>query len=165
MSTKNCHVRTHKERVKYVRFLLETETYKSRLISNIDREAFVVFLLLEDLDKLYKKRFEYKLNDKREHDYKILKTYDEIIYFLNSSITIAHSCIITGHYKTVWSNVSEKALIAASESEKHIFDFYKLVKEMCVKFCAEVEEMKKETAAVETFIELEEIITEVKQKI
>lgn len=175
MSIADCRVRTHKERVKCARGYYKPPHTPFRL-SIIDREAIVEFYLLEDLAKLYRSRLSDLYNAKKEFDTKIQNTYAGIIYFLDSSISIAHCCIISGDYKCVWSNINEHALIVDSKSDKHLSDFYKITEEMYERFCNILIEMSKETAALETRDELnkareelpiaiQKIIAEAKHKI
>ena len=120
-------IRSHRERLVHAKEIIINEPrYRNERISIIDREAFVEFLLLEDICKLYEHRLEkekaYIPNgaaDKKGKEANIEK-FIAIIKVFEAAIGAARSAINSGDYKKVWQAIHERPLMTASNSIKYL---------------------------------------------
>ena len=128
--------RSHKARVIGANELLKTEKYRHLRISLIDREAFVEFLLLEDIVKLYEKRLKNEQNyipDGRPGEMakkRNIAKFSAIINVFNAAVEVARAAIDSGDYKKVWKAIHEGALMAAANSIKNLPELKKMAIEL-----------------------------------
>lgn len=131
----NKTIRSHRERVKQAKIIIGT-SYKNERISIIDREAFVEFLLLEDIANLYKIRLRKTEaiipNDRageRSRGVNIRK-FKAIINVFNAAISVAQSAIDSGDYRKVWRSIHEGALMSTANSVNTLPQLKKLAIEL-----------------------------------
>ena len=116
-------IRSHNERAKQVNEMLKTEPYYNcQRISIVNREAFVEFLLLEDINRLYNIRLKQEKAyipkgraDEKGKQLNIEK-FSAIIKIFDAAIGVARAAIQSGDYKKVWKAIHEGALMAASKN-------------------------------------------------
>ncbi len=123
-------IRSHRARVIYVNnMLINNPAYKQLRISPIDKEAFVEFLLLEDIVRLYEVRLKKErenanaVPNERANELKPRQNIEKIsaiINIYNAAIAAAHAAIYSGDYKKVWKAIHEGALMTAAKSIKYL---------------------------------------------
>lgn len=135
-------LRSHRARVAQANLMLKNSPKYSRLrISIIDREAFVEFLLLEDIVKLYEIRLRVEQNyiphgqtDEMAKERNIAKL-SAIIDIFKAAIEAAHSAIDSADYKKVWKSIPEGALMTAAKSIRHLPELKNLGIDMLRELC------------------------------
>lgn len=123
MASQTKFITSHKSRVQRAE---EARRNSPEKISIFDREAFVEFYLLEDVERLYLYRLE-------EEQKKVVKTragqmakerniqkFSAIIKVFRSAIEIAWGEITSGNYKSVWKNIPEHSLMVAANSLRYL---------------------------------------------
>lgn len=120
-------IRSHKARVKQANDTLKTNPrYMNERISIFDREAFVEFYLLEDIERLYRMRLANEeayvpqgRADERGRTANIAR-FKAIISLFQSAIGACRAAISAGLYKAVWKAIPERALMVAANSVKRL---------------------------------------------
>lgn len=153
-------IRSHRERAEQVK------RYHERRISVLDEEAFVEFLLLEDIVKLYEARLKnerekaYVVPNKRANELKVqqnIAKFSAIINLFNTAIGAARVAIDSGDYKRVWKAVHEGALMKAAKRIKYLPELKKygieLLCELSVgMYCEETDAIEEVIRAAEAAI-------------
>ena len=146
-------IRSHRVRAEQVK------RYHERRISVLDEEAFVEFLLLEDIVKLYEARLKnerekaYVVPNKRANELKVqqnIAKFSAIINLFNTAIGAARVAIDSGDYKRVWRAIHEGALMTAAKNIKHLPELKKMGIEL-------LRELSEEPEG-EAIAEIEEVI-------
>lgn len=130
-------IRSHKERVKRAKELIETDAkYSGERISIIDREAFVEFFLLEDIVALYEKRLdsERSYNPQSKAGERArganIEKFEALLNVFRSAIETAKSMIDSGNYTQVRKAIPEGALMVCANSVKYLPYLKKIAEEM-----------------------------------
>ncbi len=116
-------ITSHKERVARAKRLIDQLPEK---ISIFDREAFVEFFLLEDIERLYRYRYDkVKSKDKitpegRFFQKKQLEKIHYLIYMLDRCIEVMEGKIDDGAYSDVWKAIHEHQLMVAAGNLKYL---------------------------------------------
>ncbi len=116
-------ITSHKTRVKRANEYIKNSPER---ITIIDREAFVEFYLLEDIERLYKYRLSKEQAKVPEtHAGELAKQrnmqkFSNILEIFQSVIEIAWALIDDAHYKEVWRAINEHALMIAAGSSKNL---------------------------------------------
>ncbi len=105
-------------------------------VSIFDREAFVEFFLLEDIDRLYRSRYQ-KVKDRdpatREGIFfqkKQLEKMHYLIYMLTACIEVLNMKIDVGSYSDVWKAIHEHQLMVAAGNMKYLDNLVKMTEIM-----------------------------------
>ncbi len=105
-------------------------------VSIFDREAFVEFFLLEDIDRLYHFRYQKVKSRKpttREgifYQKKQLEKMHYLIYMLTGCIEVFNMKIDVGSYSDVWKAIHEHQLMVAAGNMKYLDDLVKMTETM-----------------------------------
>ncbi len=126
-------ITSHRERVERAKRLIEP---LPEHISIFDREAFVEFFLLEDIERLYRYRYE-KVKSRnpttREGIFsqkKQLEKMHYLIYMLTSCIEVLNGKIDVGAYSDVWKAIHEHQLKVAAGNMKYLDQLVKMTESM-----------------------------------
>jgi hypothetical protein len=126
-------IRSHRARVKQANEYIKNS---SERISIFDREAFVEFFLLEDIERLYKIRQSKVSSRKPEtkegifYQKKQREKIAYLLYMLKSCIEIMFGKISEGRYSDVWKAIHEHALMVAAGREKYLDQLISLTEGM-----------------------------------
>lgn len=118
-------ITSHGTRVKRAKEYLKNYPEK---VSLIDREAFVEFFLLEDIERLYKFRLKNIVSAAEAagtRDGKLSSAAAERIlsaslHLLQSAIEVSKSKLLLGRYSEVWKAIPEGAFMRAAGSTKYL---------------------------------------------
>lgn len=126
-------ITSHQYRVKRAKDLIDRLGEK---VSIFDREAFVEFFLLEDIDRLYRSRYQ-KVKDRnpttREgifYQKQQLEKMHYLIYMLTGCIEVMNMKIDSGSYYDVWKAIHEHQLMVAAGNVKYLDDLVKMTETM-----------------------------------
>ncbi len=120
-------IRSHKERVRQANDTLKNNSrYNIERISIFDREAFVEFYLLEDIERLYRMRLAneeaYVPQGRADERGRVanIERFKAIINLFQAAIGACRAAISAGLYKAVWKAIPERALMVAANSVKRL---------------------------------------------
>jgi hypothetical protein len=116
-------LRTHGERIKAAKAIIQSRNQK---INIIEREAFVEFLLLEDIHKDYSERL---LRAKRDYDAAAdafdkrtnqsnVRIFNAVVKVFRALISVTKALIEQGNYTAVWSAIPESKLAKMAKDPK-----------------------------------------------
>lgn len=118
-------ITSHSARVKRAKEFLKRYPEK---VSLIDREAFVEFFLLEDIERLYKFRLKNIVSaaeatgtlDGQLSSVAAERILSASLHLLRSAIEVSKNKILLGRYSEVWKAIPEGALMRAAGSTKYL---------------------------------------------
>lgn len=153
-------IRSHRARAKQAKYILKYDEYFSTVrVSVFDREAFVEFLLLEDVRNHLVNTHKYVKSQKKEtregvfYQKKQLETIHYLIYMLNKCIDIMHGKLSSGAYSDVWKAIHERQIMVAAGNIKYLDDLVALVETMLSDVDKDALEMAKRKRASEEFMD------------
>lgn len=130
-------IRSHRDRVKQANYIIGHDEYFKKLrISIFDREAFVEFFLVEDIEKLYCDIYRSVKAQKREtregifYQKKQLEKIHYLIYMLKKCSEIMIGKIYDGAYSDVWKAIHERQLMTAAGKPKYLDSLIALTETM-----------------------------------
>lgn len=130
-------IRSHRSRVKQAKYILEHDEYFKKLrISIFDREAFVEFFLLEDVERLYCDIYASVRAHKKEtregifYQKKQLEKIHYLIYMLKKCKEIMIGKIYDGAYSDVWKAIHERQIMTAAGKTKYLDSLIALTETM-----------------------------------
>ena len=125
-------IRSHGARVKEAQRLIKM---RGERISVFDREAFVEFLLLEDIERLYEARLareKERIPTTRAGEMaqkRNIAKFNAVLNLFRSAADVARALIDDGHYAEVWRSIPEYPLTKAAGSTKNL----RVLREMATK--------------------------------
>ena len=126
-------IRSHKERVKAAK---EFIALRGIPVSIFDREAFVEYFLLEDIQNYYRQKLEeqkkFRPVNKAEvrANKLLLERFSAVVLVFERAVAYAGAAIQSGQYSLVWSSIPEGALQRAAASAKYLPELRKLAVKM-----------------------------------
>ncbi len=125
-------LRSHRARIEAVKHIIPTQEH----VSLFDREAFVEFLLLEDIHRLYLYRYD-KVKARKPatqegifYQKKQLEKMHYVIYMVTVCIEIMEGKMDYGDFTAVWKAIHEHQLMVAAGNMKYLDNLVKLVEIM-----------------------------------
>lgn len=153
-------IRSHRARAKQANHVLKYDEYFSTVrVSIFDREAFVEFLLLEDVRDHYINTYKYVKSQKKEtregafYRKRQLETIHYLIYMLNKCIEIMHGKLSSGAYSDVWKAIHERQIMVAAKNIKYLNDLVGIVEVMLKDVDSEALELAKSKRVAEEFMD------------
>lgn len=126
-------ITSHAERVKRAQRLIDQMPER---ISIFDREAFVEFFLLEDIERLYRYRYQ-KVESRKPitpegifAQKKQLEKMHYLIYMLVKCIEIMHGKLDEGAYSDVWKAIPEHQLKMTANNFKYLDRLIEITEDM-----------------------------------
>lgn len=156
MSSQTNYIRSHRSRVKAAQAIIPSLPEK---ISIFDREAFVEFFLLEDIEKLYTYRYKKVQNKKKEtregafYQKKQLEKIHYLLYMLKKCIEVMEGKIDDGAYSDVWKAIHEHQLMVAAGNLKYLDNLVSLIETMLGDIDKEALELAKKKRDADEFMD------------
>ena len=127
------YLTSHKSRVERAKEIVKESPEK---ISIFDREAFVEFFLLEDIERLYLYRYKKVQGRKKEtregvfYQKKQLEKMHYLLYMLKKCIDVMEGKLDDGAYSDVWKAIHEHQLMVAAGNMKYLDNLVALTETM-----------------------------------